>query len=44
MKTNFSVTLKGYLVPAHFDKIVTTQKAISKKTITIGDVVTNQAL
>jgi len=44
IKTNFSVTLKGYLVPAHFDKIVTTQKTISKKTITIGDVVTNQAL
>jgi len=44
IKTNFSVTLKGYLVPASFDKIVTTQKTISKKTITIGDVVTNQAL
>jgi len=44
IKTNFSVTLKGYLVPAHFDKTVTTQKVLTKKTITIGDVVTNQAL
>ena len=44
IKTNFSVTLKGYLVPTHFDKMSTTQKHISKKTITIGDVVTNQAL
>jgi hypothetical protein len=44
IKTNFSVTLSGYLVPEHFDKMVTTQKYISKKTITVGDVVTNQAL
>ena len=37
IKTNFSVTLKGYLIPEEFNNIVTTQKALTPKRILIGD-------
>ena len=37
IKTNFTVTLKGYLIPEEFDNIVTTQKHLTPKRILIGD-------
>ena len=37
IKTNFSVTLKGYLIPEEFNNVVTTQKALTPKRIIIGD-------
>ena len=37
IKTNFSVTLKGYLIPEEFNNVVTTQKALTPKRILIGD-------
>ena len=37
IKTNFSVTLKGYLIPEEFNSVVTTQKALTPKRILIGD-------
>ena len=37
IKTNFSVTLKGYLIPEEFNGVVTTQKALTPKRILIGD-------
>ena len=37
IKTNFSVTLKGYLIPEEFNNIVTTQKSLTPKRILIGD-------
>ena len=37
IRTNFSVTLKGYLLPEEFNNVVTTQKGFSPKRIIIGD-------
>ena len=37
IKTNFTVTLKGYLLPEEFNNVVTTQKALTPKRILIGD-------
>ncbi len=37
IRTNFSVTLKGYLIPEEFNNIVTTQKSLTPKRILIGD-------
>ena len=37
IKTNFSVTLKGYLIPEEFNNVVTTQKHLTPKRIIIGD-------
>ena len=37
IKTNFSVTLKGYLIPESFNDILTTQKFITPKQILIKD-------
>ncbi len=37
IKTNFTVTLKGYLIPEEFNNIVTTQKHLTPKRILIGD-------
>ena len=37
IRTNFSVTLKGYLIPEEFNDVVTTQKALTPKRILIGD-------
>ena len=37
IRTNFSVTLKGYLLPEEFNNVVTTQKSFSPKRIIIGD-------
>ena len=37
IKTNFSVTLKGYLIPEEFNNVVTTQKHLTPKRIFIGD-------
>ena len=37
IRTNFSVTLKGYLIPEEFNNVVTTQKALTPKRILIGD-------
>lgn len=37
IKTNFTVTLKGYLIPEEFNNVVTTQKALTPKRIIIGD-------
>ena len=37
IRTNFSVTLKGYLIPEEFNSVVTTQKALTPKRILIGD-------
>ena len=37
IKTNFTVTLKGYLIPEEFDNIVTTQKHLTPKRILVGD-------
>ena len=37
IKTNFSVTLKGYLIPEEFNNVVTTQKHLTPKRILIGD-------
>lgn len=37
IKTNFSVTLKGYLIPEEFNNVVTTQKKLTPKRILIGD-------
>jgi hypothetical protein len=37
IKTNFSVTLKGYLIPESFNDILTTQKFITPKQIVIKD-------
>jgi hypothetical protein len=37
IKTNFTVTLKGYLIPEEFNNIITTQKHLTPKRILIGD-------
>ena len=37
IKTNFSVTLKGYLVPDSFNNLLTTQKFITPKQVVITD-------
>ena len=37
IRTTFSVTLKGYLIPEEFNDVVTTQKALTPKRILIGD-------
>ena len=37
IRTNFSVTLKGYLIPEEFNNVVTTQKHLTPKRILIGD-------
>jgi|TARA_B100001094_G_scaffold299098_1_gene323511 hypothetical protein len=37
IRTNFSVTLKGYLIPEEFNKVLTTQKTLTPKRILIGD-------
>jgi len=37
IKTNFTVTLKGYLIPEEFNNIVTTQKHLTPKRVLIGD-------
>ena len=37
IKTSFTVTLKGYLIPEEFNNVVTTQKALTPKRILIGD-------
>ena len=37
IRTTFSVTLKGYLIPEEFNNVVTTQKALTPKRILIGD-------
>ena len=37
IKTNFTVTLRGYLLPEEFNNVVTTQKALTPKRILIGD-------
>ena len=37
IKTNFTVTLKGYLIPEEFNNVVTTQKHLTPKRILIGD-------
>ena len=37
IRTNFSVTLRGYLLPEEFNNVVTTQKALTPKRILIGD-------
>ena len=37
IKTNFTVTLKGYLIPEEFNNVVTTQKHLTPKRILVGD-------
>tara|TARA_A100001201_G_scaffold48547_1_gene48427 strand:- start:261 stop:1808 length:1548 start_codon:yes stop_codon:yes gene_type:complete len=37
IKTNFTVTLNGYLIPEEFSKVVTTQKQLTPKRIIIND-------
>ena len=37
IKTNFSVTLNGYLIPEEFNNVVTTQKQLTPKRIQIND-------
>ncbi len=37
IKTNFSVTLNGYLIPEEFNNVVTTQKQLTPKRIVIND-------
>ena len=37
IKTNFSVTLRGYLIPDSFNDVLTTQKFITPKQIVISD-------
>ena len=37
IRTNFSVTLNGYLIPEEFNKVLTTQKTLTPKRILIGD-------
>ena len=37
IRTNFSVTLKGYLIPEEFNNVVTTQKSFTPKRILMGD-------
>ena len=37
IRTNFSVTLKGYLIPEEFNNVVITQKKLTPKRIIIGD-------
>ena len=37
IRTNFTVTLRGYLLPEEFNNVVTTQKALTPKRILIGD-------
>tara|TARA_B100000073_G_scaffold93632_1_gene74229 strand:- start:940 stop:1971 length:1032 start_codon:yes stop_codon:yes gene_type:complete len=37
IRTNFSVTLSGYLIPEEFNNVVTTQKQLTPKRILIGD-------
>ena len=37
IKTTFSVTMNGYLLPEEFSKVVTTQKKMTPKRILIGD-------
>jgi len=36
IKTNFTVTLKGYLIPEEFNNVVTTKKHLTPKRIIIG--------
>ena len=37
IKTTFSVTMNGYLIPEEFSSVVTTQKRLTPKRILIGD-------
>ena len=37
IKTNFTVTLNGYLIPEEFNNVVTTQKQLTPKRIVIND-------
>ena len=37
IKTNFTVTLRGYLIPEEFNNVVTTQKHLTPKRILMGD-------
>ena len=37
IKTTFSVTMNGYLIPEQFNSVVTTQKRLTPKRILIGD-------
>jgi len=37
IKTTFSVTMNGYLLPEEFSKVVTTQKQLTPKRVLIGD-------
>jgi len=37
IKTTFSVTLNGYLIPEEFNNVVTTQKALTPKRVVIND-------
>ena len=37
IKTNFTVTLKGYLIPEEFNNVITTQKHLTPKRLLIGD-------
>ena len=37
IRTNFSVTLRGYLIPEEFNNVVTTQKSFTPKRILMGD-------
>ena len=37
IKTTFSVTLNGYLIPEEFNNVVTTQKSLTPKRIVIND-------
>jgi len=37
IKTNFTVTLKGYLIPEEFNNVITTQKHLTPKRILMGD-------
>ncbi len=37
IRTNFTVTLNGYLIPEEFNKVVTTQKQLTPKRVLIND-------
>ena len=37
IKTNFTVTLRGYLIPEEFNNVITTQKHLTPKRLLIGD-------
>ena len=37
IRTNFTVTLNGYLIPEEFSKVVTTQKQLTPKRVVIND-------